>query len=108
MTELQCDVRNCANNQNNWCCRPDIMVGGPRASAGSQTYCANFIDQKSGSATNAVDSKSPNPNMDIHCEVAQCSYNDSRACIAEHIDIRTTRVNAGQVKTECATFENKQ
>ncbi|WP_411676231.1 DUF1540 domain-containing protein [Caproicibacter sp.] len=109
MTNLHCDVTNCGNNKSKSCCRPDIMVGGPRASASTQTYCANFIDteENRGIPKNAVDHQSPNPSLDIHCEVTKCVYNENRACSADRIDIRTTNVNNGQVKTECATFENR-
>ncbi|QAT50191.1 DUF1540 domain-containing protein [Caproiciproducens sp. NJN-50] len=109
MTNLHCDVTNCGNNKQRNCCRPDIMVGGPRASASTQTYCANFMDAKdcSGMPQNAIDHDSPNPSLDVHCEVTKCAYNERRSCNADRIDIRTTEVNGGQVKTECATFENR-
>lgn len=109
MTDLQCNVTNCGNNKQYFCCRPDIMVGGPRASASTQTYCANFIDaaHSSGMPQDAIDHDSPNPSLDVHCEVTKCTYNQQRACSADRIDIRTTEVNDGQVKTECATFENR-
>lgn len=109
MTDLYCNVTNCGNNKQFYCCRPDIMVGGPRASASTQTYCANFIDaeESRGVPGNAIDHESPNPALDVHCEVTKCVYNDDRACSADHIDIKTTEVNNGQVKTECATFENR-
>jgi hypothetical protein len=85
------------------------MVGGPRASASTQTYCANFIDARdsSGMPQNAIDQDSPNPSLDVHCEVTKCVYNQSRSCIARHIDIQTTEVSNGQIKTECATFESR-
>ncbi len=107
MTDLHCDVKNCANNRDFLCCRPDIMVGGPQAIAANQTYCANFIDKRDGSPSNSADNESTNPTLDIHCEVRKCSYNQNRACSADHIDVRNTMVNHGQVKTECATFENQ-
>ncbi|XOQ44808.1 MAG: DUF1540 domain-containing protein [Clostridium sp.] len=109
MTNLHCDVTNCASNKNNYCCRPDIMVGGPNANVSAQTYCANFVEAKNcgTSGQNMIDQKSPNPSLNVHCEVTKCVYNEQRACNAKHIDIRTTRVNNGQVKTECATFESR-
>lgn len=109
MTGLHCDVTKCGNNKESCCCRPDIMVGGPRASASSQTYCANFIDgeENGGVPRDAVDHEDPNPRLNVHCEVTKCTYNEDRACSADHIDIRTAMVNRGQVKTECATFENR-
>ncbi len=64
-----------------------------------------FWTASEGAAENSVDSESPNPSLDIHCEVANCSYNRDRACDADHVDIRTTQVNGGQVKSECATFK---
>lgn len=108
MTDLYCGVAGCANNREQKCCRPDIMVGGPDAGNAKQTYCANFLDMSEGAAENAVDNESPNPSLDIHCEVTNCSYNRNRACDADHIDIRTTQVNNGQVKTECATFQTQE
>ncbi|MFU0832958.1 MAG: DUF1540 domain-containing protein [Oscillospiraceae bacterium] len=109
MTNLRCDVTNCASNKNHYCCRPDIMVGGPSASTSKQTYCANFVEAQScgSSGQNAVDHQTPNPSLDVHCEVTKCVYNQQRSCNAKHIDIRTINVNNGQVKTECATFESR-
>lgn len=107
MTDLYCSVVNCANNQSELCCRPDIMVGGPDAWNAKQTYCANFLDKTEDAPRGAVDNESPNPTLDIHCEVTNCTYNQDRACNARHIDMRTTQVNGGQVKTECATFKTE-
>lgn len=109
MTSLHCDATNCGNNKDSFCCRPDIMVGGPRANASTQTYCANFIDAKdcSGMPQDAIDHSSPNSSLDVHCEVTKCTYNENKACNASRIDIRTSQVNNGQLKTECATFAYK-
>ncbi len=108
MIDLHCSVEGCANNRSELCCRPDIMVGGPDSRCSAQTYCANFLDESRGAPADAVDSESPNPALDIHCEVAGCVFNDDRACHARHVDIRTTRVNGGQTKTECATFKQER
>lgn len=105
MTDLCCGVAGCANNSERKCCRPDIMVGGPNAGNSKQTYCANFLDRAEGAAENSIDNESPNPSLDIHCEVTNCSFNRDRSCNADHVDIRTTQVNGGQVKSECATFK---
>lgn len=108
MTNLQCDVTNCGNNKRFYCCRPDIQVSGPDANAKNQTHCANFVDAKEGgSASNAVDHSEPNESLDIHCEACNCTYNENHACKARHVDISTTSVNGGQVKTLCSTFEQK-
>ena len=108
MTSLHCSVEDCANYKDDLCCRPDIMVGGPDSEDKAQTYCANFLEESGDAPSDAVDDASPNPSLDIHCEVANCMYNEDRACSARHVDIRTTRVNGGQIKTECATFHSAQ
>jgi hypothetical protein len=105
MTDLYCGVSACANNRNRLCCRPDIMVGGPDSVDAKQTYCANFLDRSEKHPKNSVDNRLPNPSLMVHCEVTNCTYNEDRACSADHIEIRTTQVNNGQIKTECATFE---
>ena len=108
MTDLQCDVTNCGNNKHFYCCRPDIMVSGPDASAKSQTYCSNFLDvQEVDEASDSVDHSEPNESLDIHCEARNCTYNDDRACKARHVDISTTAVNNGQLKTQCSTFQQE-
>lgn len=108
MTDLQCDVTDCGNNKHFYCCRPDIMVSGPDACAKAQTHCANFVDvREMDEASNAVDHSNPNETLDIHCEVRNCTYNRDRACKARHVDISTTEVNGGQVKTQCSTFQNE-
>ena len=108
MPNLQCDVTNCGNNKHFYCCRPDIMVSGPDAYANSQTYCANFIDRKEAEgASDSVDHSEPNESLDIHCEAHNCAFNDDLACKARHVDISTTSVNGGQVKTQCSTFQQK-
>ena len=106
MTDLHCSVMGCSNNKDDFCCRPDIMVGGPNSRDAKQTYCANFLDA-SDAPSNSVDQASPNATLDIHCEVMNCAYNRNRACDAGHVDIHTTQVNGGQIKTECATFKTE-
>lgn len=107
MTDLHCNATKCANNQSEFCCRPDIMVGGPNSCSAKQTYCANFLDENDIAPRDSVDSQSPNQALDIHCDVANCVYNQDRACNAEHVDISTTQVNGGQVKTACSTYKSK-
>lgn len=109
MTNLHCEVNNCGNNKDNFCCRPDIRVGGPRSGASAQTFCANFVDARdsSGMPQNAIDQTSPNPSLDIHCEAEKCVYNQNRACSADTISIRTNRASNGQIKTECASFQDR-
>ena len=108
MTDLSCSVSGCANNRCEKCCRPDIKVSGPDSTETDQTYCANFQDREEDAPQNAVDSFSPNPSMEVHCDVENCAYNRNRNCKADHIDISTTQVNDGQTKTQCGTFRTAE
>ncbi len=108
MTDLSCSVSGCANNSDNRCCRPGIVVSGPNATGSDQTYCADFQDRAQGAENSTASDAFPNSAPDIHCEAANCSYNRNHSCTADHIDIRTTLVNGGQVKTECSAFRNNE
>lgn len=107
MTNLKCSVAGCANQKNDCCCRPDIMIGGPAAKEKSQTYCANFLDQNGSAPENAVDHSTENPTLDVHCNVTICEYYQDRSCTADHVDISTNRTSNGSIKTQCSTFRMK-
>lgn len=104
MTDLSCSVSGCANNRDSKCCLNGIVVSGPNATGSDQTYCANFRDCSQEAQDSTAEAASPNPSLNIRCEAENCTYNQNRLCSADHVDIRTTLVNGGQVKTECSAF----
>ncbi|MCY1712770.1 DUF1540 domain-containing protein [Caproiciproducens galactitolivorans] len=107
MINLSCDVMNCANNKDRYCCRPEIQVGGRSANASRQTSCASFSDATD-SAQNAVGTVLPNTSLEIYCEAENCKYNIDEKCSADHIGIHAETANPNsQSNTECASFENQ-
>ncbi|QEY33611.1 DUF1540 domain-containing protein [Caproiciproducens galactitolivorans] len=107
MTYLSCDVMNCINNKDRYCCRPDIQVSGRSANDPRQTSCASFSDATD-SAQNAVGTVLPNTSLEIYCEAENCKYNHEERCSAEHINIDAeSEIPHSQSYTQCGTFESK-
>lgn len=104
MTNLECNVNNCANNKSNLCCRPDIQVNGPVASNAEQTCCSSFVDSGT-SAQASVGYADPNIALEISCSAKNCSFNTDERCHADHISVRSEGAYADtESKTQCASF----
>lgn len=104
MTNLECNVTNCANNNNNLCCRPDIKVSGPAACSAEQTCCSSFVDADSG-AQASVGYSDPNISLEILCSAKNCTFNTDERCRADHISVRSEGSYPDtESKTECASF----
>jgi hypothetical protein len=107
MTNLSCNVMNCANNKDQYCCRPEIQVGGQNANHSQQTCCASFSDATE-STQNAVGCVLPNTSLEISCEAGNCKYNNNDKCCADQISINGEEENPhSQSYTQCATFAKK-
>ncbi|MCH3972474.1 MAG: DUF1540 domain-containing protein [Oscillospiraceae bacterium] len=108
MTELQCSVKDCMNNSQSCCCRPDIMVSGKCACGCEQTSCADFRKKGSASAQNSCGCSQPDPQMHVRCEAEKCIYNEQGDCTATDIQVSSTSPQtSGKSETECATFKMK-
>ena len=104
MAELMCKACNCSYNQEKYCCKGDIMVGGKHAVNSDDTCCESFQQKKDGAMTNAT--SHPSRTISIDCEVAGCIYNSNYKCTADHVQIGGS--NAGMAKeTCCSTFKEK-
>ena len=42
MTKLECSVKNCMHNSDNYCCKSAILVDGHEAVKPNDTCCASF------------------------------------------------------------------
>ena len=86
MTKLECSVKNCMHNSDNYCCKSAILVDG----------------NKGGAFTNLF--KTPETRLEVECDAVKCVYNEDRRCAAERIDIAGDGAcECGQ--TRCATFK---
>lgn len=107
MTQLQCDVMNCANNKDNCCCKPNIQVNGPCACGAEQTNCSSFLDATN-SAQNSTGYSMPNTSLDVDCDASNCIFNSREKCSAEQISVSAEGDKPDTPsKTECASFQCK-
>lgn len=101
MAQLVCETENCLYNQNRYCCKGDIMVGGRHACCVEDTCCESFSNHKADSYTSAIEH--PCRTISIDCEAVKCKYNSNYKCVAEKVDIRGMGAReCGE--TACGTF----
>lgn len=107
MTNLQCSVTDCINNESNCCCRPDIMVSGKSACDREQTSCSDFEKKSGEGAQNSCGCSTPNQQMHVRCEAEKCIYNQHGDCDASNIEVRDCSCQEATCKseTECHTFK---
>ena len=104
MAKLECSVRNCFYNEDKYCSKGDIMVGGKDATTSRYTCCESFRERKGDTASNAV--CHPKKEIVIGCQACNCVYNKDEKCSADCVDISGN--NACDCKeTECKTFNCK-
>lgn len=102
MTSLGCNVTNCGYNEDRCCCRTEIEVMGSKAEEKDCTCCGSFDSDCD--CRNSV--SGPKESLYVHCEAANCIYNEDLVCSADRIDIQGASANnAGQ--TICASFTCK-
>ncbi len=98
MNNLNCSVYSCQSNKQNNCCRSDISVtGGENVSTATDTMCSSYCPS---SSSNAMDYSTPNPSLNISCNVSSCCHNKSSHCTSNSVDIRE-----GSKGSECCTFQ---
>lgn len=104
MAELCCSVENCTYNEQCYCCKGDICVGGEKAQREDETCCESFLQKREGAASNSLLHKSPT--ISIDCEATKCVYNEDYKCKAEHVDIRGCGA-CDCKETACGTFRER-
>lgn len=103
MAKLHCNSKTCANNSDNYCCRPAIKVQGQSATNVAGTRCQSFVEIGS-SVSRLADFTNANKELDIYCTATHCRYNADHICDASEIQI--TGPNANKMsETSCATFK---
>ncbi len=101
MTILDCSVVNCAYNRDNSCRKDGIQVEGQDAHVTSETCCGSFAPKGCGCAENSAGCACKE--TEVRCEAAECKYNHSEKCAAEHISIAGGHADTCR-ETECASF----
>lgn len=106
MAELKCGVENCTYNNEHYCCKGDIMVGGTHACDCQETCCESFRAQGAAGNTAKNATEHPSRTISIDCEAVRCMYNTNYKCYADHVDIRGNGANDCK-ETACATFTER-
>lgn len=107
MAELKCAVSNCTYNEDCYCCKGDIMVGGKHACDCNDTCCESFVQRKEDHSSYTSSLSHPSKTISIDCEAVRCVYNSNYKCVADHVDITGCGAD-GCRETACATFEERQ
>ncbi len=100
MTKLDCNVVNCAYNDDNCCKRTDIHVEGIRAETPSETCCGSFAPKGCGCSNSTQKAEK---NTDVLCDACECHFNDHEKCAADHIGIVGGHADSCR-ETECGSF----
>ena len=106
MAELKCGVLNCSYNQEEYCCKGDIMVGGSHACDCDGTCCESFSEKREGRDSFKNSTCHPTKTISIDCEATRCVYNSNYKCTAGHVDIKGCGACDCR-ETACATFEER-
>jgi len=110
MSNLHCSVSDCANNSQDFCCRPDIEVVGKCACGCEQTSCSDF-QKRQGASNSMGGTYVPNESLDIHCEAENCSYNNKGYCDASNVQMTSCSSHGHadcKSETACFTFKMRQ
>lgn len=103
MPSLVCSAQKCTYNDNMYCSKGEIEVGGDEADTSEETCCASFKERTGNSTANSVGSASEH--IDVACEACDCKYNNEKVCHADKIGIVGASASRCE-HTECGTFEN--
>lgn len=104
MAELCCSVENCTYNDQCYCSKGDICVGGEQAEREEDTCCESFLQRREDSYTSSMDHASRT--ISIDCEATKCVYNEDYKCMADHVDIRGCGASDCE-ETACGTFREQ-
>ena len=104
MADLKCAATNCTYNEDNYCSKGDIMVGGKHANTSDATRCESFRKRGCNCYTSSV--AHPSKTISIDCEADKCVYNSNYKCVAEHVDISGVKAKES-METACDTFKER-
>lgn len=106
MNKLKCSVETCRHNHNDLCSLQKIQVDGPAAMESRETCCGSYAERtKSAKNESVCGCASASERTDIHCSAEHCTYNESKKCRAELVNVGCCCSDPCVVsETECCTF----
>lgn len=101
MPDLRCTAVTCYYNNDNLCCKSDIMVDGAQAKNADGTSCASFRER--GEYTNQSCGCGCKT-VEVDCKACSCVYNKNEKCAAGSVNIAGSNA-CSSAETRCGTFE---
>ena len=102
MPLLNCTVKSCLYNKDEYCAKGDILVDGRTAKMSEGTSCKSFVERKE-NASNSCGCGSATPHIQVECKACECTFNKEERSDAEEITI-TGRNACKCSDTECGSF----
>lgn len=116
MARLQCGAHVCIHNEQGLCSANNILIEGVTSSTSSDTFCANFVEERDsgmqdsvgdfnymGGIVNGFSNHITGMNPQILCKASNCTYNLNGNCEAKDVNIYGS--NNGVSKTMCETYK---
>ena len=106
MSNINCNVINCAHNDSNICCASKISINGKKSRTSTHTCCNTFVEASNGNFSNSIDNSSAD--TFIGCNVKTCINNAGTVCVLSNIGVTTSslRTNSSS-ETYCSSFKCK-
>lgn len=106
MTNLKCNVINCAYNQDHLCCLEGIDIRGNDASSRFDTCCASFASKDGRYSASLNESPMPRNELEIHCTATQCVHHrKDHSCDADCVRVGSFSHDTSRMEeTQCVTF----
>lgn len=105
MNRINCNVTNCAYNQEQYCKAAAINIDGLEANSDSETCCSTFTDEKHGGSH--LSNCCGNENCScLNCDALNCKHNEECRCTLSEIDVCSCDGNVSHcTQTCCSSFE---
>ncbi len=103
MVKLGCEVKNCAHNKEDLCCKNAIMIGGSAANQKEDTTCDSFMQRREGASNSTVIASEMTT---VNCAANNCTHNKDCNCKANHVTIDGHRATCKD-ETICNSFSEK-
>lgn len=104
MTKLRCSAVHCEYNNDQYCCLPNIQVGGGcDAKTSGDTCCDSFRERKASGTNCASPYCHPDTQLKVDCTAMKCRYNHDGTCHANAIHINGASAMKRR-ETACDTF----
>lgn len=107
MSNINCNVMNCAHNDSGVCYANKISINGKKSRTSTHTCCGSFLDAANYSnLTNNTEGNGPC--SFVGCNVKTCTHNAGTVCALNDIAVTSSAPKANLYsETYCSSFKCK-